>query len=363
MQDRQRRDGSPAGLLAGIALLSGLFTPLVAMAFTQENAKVALHVQPHVKKGQCVAPDAGGASPVLIPCSRFVTRGDVGVTYDLYLVVVGDEDGISGVTCGLDYDPAPLSGVDVFDWNLCSLADVSQAGPHGNWPAAGSGNRIIWDFRRCERNTVPGYEEEGVHAIAGAFYLYAYGPDVFEVSTNLAISFSEFGVTDCPVRESGLPPSARSRVVFSAGAGPDGCNPCLEPCAVDPVCTVSSTLLDFGVVPLKERVTRRLDVTNAQGEELLVGFIQLKGCDNSLSFLVYRLLQSSRYAVEPSRSASWKIEFISAIPGVHRCVLDTGPLCEDVVITAVSEGGAVAVERTTWGALKKRSWGRNERDP
>ena len=76
--------------------------------------------------------------------------------------------------------------MDVFGWYLCADLEFTNGGDNGEWPAAGGGNRMTWVMTtNCQQHIIAGYESEGVHAIAGAFYIYAYDEDLLYVQPNL----------------------------------------------------------------------------------------------------------------------------------------------------------------------------------
>ncbi len=337
------------GLLLQVSPIPGAF------AYTQEDARITLHVKPVTTKFICTPASMGGYAPNDTPCSEFRMVGPVGVGHTVYLLTVGDATrGFLGAGCGIEYDPVPGSGVDVFGWTSCVDTQAPMSGPNGVWPASGSANRMIFSFGNCQSETVPGYENEGAHVTLGAFYTYAYGPDVLEVSYNLNVPAGEFDVVDCAAVGSVLPPSAAGSVSFvtSGQASVGGCNPCLGPCAEDPVCETTATELVFGPMRPKQRAIRRVDVTNVQGQRML-GSVQLEACNLGL-FL--RLNTPGRYSLLAGESQAFKIEFVAPVlPGTHECILDMGPLCPDVTLTLLIDDD-VPVERVSWGGLKAR-WG------
>ena len=84
------------------------------------------------------------------PVRQFQTRGQVGVRYYAYLIVANvgavawNDPGVGGISCGIEYDSAQGSGVDVFGWYLCADLEFTSRGDNGEWPAAGGGNRMTW---------------------------------------------------------------------------------------------------------------------------------------------------------------------------------------------------------------------------
>src|SRR4029079_9757439 len=62
-------------------LFLGFLTSSSAQGGGMDRAKIALHVQAHTTKGVC------STSSPTIPCAEYRTSGDVGVSYDVYVVV------------------------------------------------------------------------------------------------------------------------------------------------------------------------------------------------------------------------------------------------------------------------------------
>ncbi len=197
-----------------------------ALAGTQDGAVLALHRTALAKKASLTC--SGDVDPITTntPCSAFVTTGPLLEAVNVYLVVANAQStaGIAGLSCGITYDATGTSGVDIFGWTLCSDLEF----PNMGWPAAGSGNRITWSAgTNCQRTEVGG---EGVQAIAGAFYVYAYSSDDLELTANTAITPDELQVADCAtavtnVMEGGI-------VSFGLNSG---CNPCIDECIIVPV--------------------------------------------------------------------------------------------------------------------------------
>ncbi len=223
---------------AQLFLLLPLFLSVVAsgpsQADTQPDARVALHVVSALQcdlnpAGRCGAcrPDNQG-----IPCSDYNLQWPLFSGARVYLVVAQADPtaGVAGLSCGIDYS-APYGDVDVFGWTLCADLEFANSGPNGTWPQAGSGNRITWDFLdNCQRGLVGA---DGVHAVAGCFYVYAYAPGMLQVTTNNnLVTPPELAVADCSqqVCATYLPPERAGSVSFGDTFAP-GCNPCLAPCA------------------------------------------------------------------------------------------------------------------------------------
>jgi hypothetical protein len=222
-------------LLLGMTLIARF--PCLAEA-GQENAVLALHVAPH---------DGSIACEPWIPCSSFETQGLIQASYDVYLVVANGspescpwdwscvDEGIAGVSCGISYDAQTGQGVDIFDWVFCGDLEFGNTGPNGDWPAAGSGNRLTWDpVDSCQRFVFPDSPSEGVHTIVGSFYVYAYDKDALAITTNNVLSGPELQVADCRAASYNLPLTAGGMASFSGSATDPGFNPCAEPDAPPP---------------------------------------------------------------------------------------------------------------------------------
>ena len=136
----------------------------------------ALHAKSHTTKAETVCT----TWKPTISCDDYNTGGLSAASADVYLVIVAPDPvaGVAGASCWIEYSAAERVGVDVFGWTLCADQEFTSAGVNGEWPAAFGGNRIVWFAdTNCQRTVIDDY----VHAIAGAFYLYAYGEDVFRI--------------------------------------------------------------------------------------------------------------------------------------------------------------------------------------
>jgi len=208
--------------IAGFAFLACMAAP--ASGGVSSDVKLSLHTQLRTKK---VTQTCGSAAPTAVPCSQHNVSGSIETQYHVYLVVarVDPSEGIGGVTVGVDYG----EGVHVEGWSLCADLYFDR----GSWPAAGSGARIIWShLAHCQRSTVPGHEEEGVHAIAAALYVYAYSPgDLFLTVNTAGLPQPELAIMNCSAMEVALDPEVLPLVRFSAS----GTEPGVSPCALDPV--------------------------------------------------------------------------------------------------------------------------------
>jgi len=115
----------------------------------------------------------------------------------VYLVVAQlGSVGILAASCGIDYDGGPGTGLDprFVSWTGCTDgAEYTSEGPNGDWPNPGAGIRVTW--LTCQNQDIP---PNGVHAVLGCFYLYAYSGALLEVTPNNNLdSGPEAAVTSC----------------------------------------------------------------------------------------------------------------------------------------------------------------------
>lgn len=192
------------------------------------TAKLLINLQPVSARDAC----GTGSRP---RCTAAVTAGALfPARYYAYLLA-GDAEataGLSGEQCGIDYDGAAHSGVDIFSWTLCAGTEIRRDGPGGPWPAPGSGNIIVWGFGTDCRREEPGGPGTGVVATAGYFYLAAYSPDQLKV-TVLPVDGRAL-ISDCNSRiyligGGGIPPNLPSHLGF-ANFTADGLSPGFNPC-------------------------------------------------------------------------------------------------------------------------------------
>lgn len=195
-----------------------------ASAGANANAKILVHLAAPTQKAACTRATARPA------CNQINATGQLYPTrYFAYALVVDAAAwaGVGAMEFGIDYDGAPHSGVDVYEWHLCADAETPSAG----WPAAVTGNRIAWNSAnpgQCQR-WEPGGPGNGVVAVAGYFYCAAYTPDTLRITPNP--SNQEAAVTDCGgVTDHLFDPEAcgpQSTALGSAAFGGGvGYNPC-----------------------------------------------------------------------------------------------------------------------------------------
>ena len=231
------------------------------------QARIATHIQAHTTKLQCT-PAPGGNAPA-IPCSDYAVAGQTRVGYDLYLVANAPSgSGVTGAILGIDYNGAFGQGVDALGWTSCGDLDF----PGNGWPQAGGGNVITWTQANCQTQTLPGFESDGVHALLGAVYVYAYSPDLLRVTERTFTELQELQVSDCALNVADLPLSAVGKVAFTGGGQQDGYNPC-APTLAD--CLVVPEAVLFGVVSPGNSKTLPIAIHNPTSETLVVPVSEL----------------------------------------------------------------------------------------
>jgi hypothetical protein len=168
------------------------------MASEFEAPVFALHLMAYTSKGQCDSNNPNNLKPPLT-CDNYVLEGNLDTGYLAYLVVVSPSPEVpnfAGIACGIEYDGTHFQGVDVFGWYLCADMEDKTDGGGGLWPESQGGNQITWDpGENCQDQVLP---SNGVHAVAGAFYVFAYTADEFRVTPNKNLPGGPaLSVTDC----------------------------------------------------------------------------------------------------------------------------------------------------------------------
>ncbi len=221
--------------VTAVAVVMAMSVP--AWAGTNPNAVFTLHAKAYTNKNICTTQSPNSGTP--IPCTSYDTDWPLNLPTNVYLVVArGDAvTGIAGASCGVKYNNAAggpgVGGVDVFGWTLCADLEFTNGAatcppnvPPCEWPISGGGNRITWVLTTNCQRTVAG--TDGVHAVAGAFYVYAYSPDILQLTENKNLEIPELAVSNCAASTDLLPFRRVAFVTFSASGTEKGCNPCTE---------------------------------------------------------------------------------------------------------------------------------------
>ena len=308
------------------------------------SPSLALHVSPPTASGCADAPTS--------PCSDYVTEWLVGQPATVWLVAAhGPPEGVGGLTCGILYEGSAVGGetrhngigVDVDDWTLCASGLQLISGgssPEDEWPASGGGIRLTWDTTTDCQTTALG--DDGIHAIAGYFTVYAYSPDHLDIAPNYNVSAGpEFSVTDCNEDAFDLIyPQAAGAVGFGDAQG-------YNPCSQTPVCSLSRTSLDIGAVEVGQYSSASFVVTNRGGDGLPVTI-----SEDHQDFLVG--YGSTSFSLPGGASRAVTVRFTPRTVGAQTCTVSVSGGCSDVVVTGEGvapsftgqEAGVIAVHAT-----------------
>jgi hypothetical protein len=208
------------GLVAAICM-GGSLAADIALANTQSDARIALHIRDIPKKSGCGISDPNVTNT---PCSNFVTHqnSNEGIWHVFLVVAQGQAPGVAGMSCGLDTDFAPSNALN-YSWTLCADLEFPNDGGNGPWPADEGGNRVTWNsVTNCQTQVEGG---DGIHAVAGFFYIYNYGDPLsyMQITPNNNVPDPELQVADCNAVASDLHPLQAGRATWGLE---EGYNPC-----------------------------------------------------------------------------------------------------------------------------------------
>ncbi len=142
--------------------LALLLVPPAAWAGPNPNAKIILHAVPQSNRNTCTR------GRVALPDSIVTEAGLYPLKYTVYALVADGTPGAGVVGCqfGIAFNDTLKKGVDVLDWQECSLLNWPSVG----WPdESGTGNMLTW-------NQSTDCDTSGFR-VAGYFYVTAYSPD------------------------------------------------------------------------------------------------------------------------------------------------------------------------------------------
>jgi len=223
-----------AALMAAACLTCAARPVLAGAGAMIAGPKFALHAQTHAAKATFVC---STASPNTnnVACSDYVTNWPLKTGTDVYLVLAqGDSTGFSGATFGITYNGIQSQGVDlVGDWTLCASG---LQFPSDGWPGADTGNICTFLVPEDCQDTVIG--DDGVHAVLGAFYIYAYTEDRFRIREHPKISQGNLATAQCSGKSTTYPPEEYALrtgwVAFGSPSLDPGHNPCTDEVPVEP---------------------------------------------------------------------------------------------------------------------------------
>ncbi len=291
------------------------------------DAMIALHSTVQVSKQSLIC---NQAAPTL-PCSQYSVISPLLEGRSVYVVATGvpPSDGIAGAVFGIDYNGLSSIGVDIFGWTLCGDIDF----PANGWPGAGSGNVVTFSAAtNCQRDIIPTHPEEGVHAVLGAFYAYAYSGDELRITRRNFVQNQDLQVADCTATAEDIPLSSVGSVKFSTNLSP-GCNPCVSPCAEpppDPPCFVTPTEHDFGNTLIGTTRSVSVLVRNNSQDPL-----DLTVTENCPDFSIVGIIPS----LNPGQSVTFEVRFTPTTEGPVSCQIDLGSECATILVEGTGDAG------------------------
>ena len=170
-----------------------------------------------------------------IPCLQYRLQGPAPGASTVYAVVAkAGAEGVLAASFGVNYSGTVGVGIDprYITWTSCTdgIQFPNNDGVHGDFPQPGGGLRITWST--CQTKVIP---PDGVHAVMGAFYVYAYSDDQLQLTpnNNLEDGIPELAVADCrgattdlvQVYGASIAVYLCSVVGFGRNLGRDGCYP------------------------------------------------------------------------------------------------------------------------------------------
>ena len=222
-------------LLVAVTLICS--AAIEAESATYTHAKIALHLT-HLPAKNSVSYICQDESPntLNIPCSSYVVEGALNTPYSLYVVLAQADpadtnealgQGTRGVSLGIGYNGNASEGVDVAGWTSCADLEFPN-----DWPNSGSGNVLTWVD--CQGTVI---SPDGMHAVIGAFSIYAYSVDSFFITPNTKTMIPALTAADCNGAQWDLYLGNVGRLEF--GTLRYSCNPCVTDCIGDPVLPVT----------------------------------------------------------------------------------------------------------------------------
>jgi hypothetical protein len=191
-----------------------LFLASSARAGSIPEPGVGVHIASVITKNQC-EPPAGVTDPYHFRFVEPTLSTPEGPFYFLYVMGCNYLDrGLGGIEFGINYpggyEPAGgLQPICVFDWTLCADLEFPSTG----WPAPGGGNLITWSTANCGPDVQP--EWFIMYKVAGFFYLGAYSPAQFTITTRPVSGL--FKVADCAAVELDLTHDGYARGIAGFG--------------------------------------------------------------------------------------------------------------------------------------------------
>jgi hypothetical protein len=143
-------------------------------------------------------------TPNPLPCSQYATSGPVGAGTIYVVIGKSGNEGVAGASFGVHYQNGTNSGIAPAFINFTYCADglsfPNNDGVHPDFPGQGGGVRVTWNTSNgCPPATTQVIGADGAHAVVGALYVYAYGPDQIQITgnNNLQGNIPELAIANC----------------------------------------------------------------------------------------------------------------------------------------------------------------------
>jgi hypothetical protein len=213
--------------------VGGLVLATTAMA-GMEDTRFALYRKALTSKTTtlCTTYTPNGEIPPRT-CRDYVVTGPANSQNHVYMMAAhAGTEGVSAVSFGIDYAGGPTGINPAFvavTWCADGLPFPNDGG-NGEFPKPRGGVRVTWNLPGSCQTTVIG--NEGVHAVIGALYVYAYGGQLMMTpNNNLVSGIPELAVANCAGAELNLytfwGPAIANQIVGTVGfGGAAGYNPC-----------------------------------------------------------------------------------------------------------------------------------------
>jgi len=135
------------------------------------------------------------------PCTNYTVTAPLGAGQVYLVIAKAGTEGVAAASFGISYCGSKGAGIDpeFVTWTPCAdgLQFPNNDGVHGNFPQPGGGMRITWNNSTSCQTEVIGHD--GVHAVVGVFYVYAYSRDFLQITpnNNLQGGVPELAVANC----------------------------------------------------------------------------------------------------------------------------------------------------------------------
>lgn len=184
-----------ATVLLCTTAFAGAWAPAAAAADNRLTF-YALHIEPVTVQWPPSPPVCEDFPEDLPSCVDYTIKAPTGF-FHVYLVAAY-ADSMQGGALGIEYCGGEYYGIipEYVTWTRCLPGtETYAAGDRGPWPAPGSSLRFTFDTCQVTVSDPPSWEP--LHAVIGAFYVYAYTADVLEITPDRNVDPPELAVVDC----------------------------------------------------------------------------------------------------------------------------------------------------------------------